>query len=363
VRDIAKVNEHPAAGRYLGPVFWDIGGIQRDLPADWACWSKVTMDRCIDGYIAGRSSRSAASCSRTTSTRRRSTGKGSANGRSLIQEMRAKGFKFVGIRSHEAVVQTFGQQQEQLSSSTEVTIDAQVTHQSGGRVVVDIRTEGDAKIVVAFDSQSPTAEFRGNKQIDVTPRRAALQTVSDRSRRFDPEAGALHVRHYRRPPDAEGQTDDHSVCELRPTHARRHSRSSSRGRVRRARLVRRSLASVTRTTARRASLRTRMARRPFARPAAPSGASNTTPFTADRNDVSKMSLILEQGTGHIVTGKRHAFKNASGQAVNRKEVPFSETAIDCDEGIWHGVFEYANGSKEEFLFRKPNANEPEYNER
>jgi hypothetical protein len=49
--------------------------------------------------------------------------------------------------------------------------------------------------------------------------------------------------------------------------------------------------------------------------------------------------------------------------VKRADAPFTETDVDCEQGIWRGQFEYTNGTTEEFLFRKPLPTEPEFNER
>src|SRR5262249_40840697 len=153
--NIAKVNEAGGA-KYTGPVFWDIGGeLGPTYSADWACWGKVTVERCMNGYIAEAQLRKRGLMlnhdvhSKTVDML---TGKGTANGRSMIKEMQSLGFKFVGLRSHEGSVQNYGQQQEQLSSNTDVTIDASVSSSAGGHVTVDVRTAGDTKIVVAFDS-------------------------------------------------------------------------------------------------------------------------------------------------------------------------------------------------------------------
>jgi hypothetical protein len=265
-------------------------------------------------------------------------------------------------------VQTFGQQQEQLSSNADVTIDAAVSTQSGGRVVVDVRTQGDAKIVVAFDSQAPSAEFRGNKQIDVTLAPGShFVTVSaigrDGAMRKQERYTFIIAADLQ---NHDGETDDHAPCVnydhltvRRPfkVFIKKVACDAPGAHV----------AVPGECYAYNGTVRVAANADGKAAVRATGGAEWSVEydlsFAADPNDISKLSLILEQGTGHIVTGKRHAFKNAAGQAVNRKEVPFTETAVDCNEGIWRGVFTYATGSKEDFLFRKPNAGEPEYNER
>src|SRR5687767_3383351 len=50
--NIDRVNAAGAA-KYIGPVFWDIGGeLKNGFAADWACWGKVTVAQCTDGYVA-----------------------------------------------------------------------------------------------------------------------------------------------------------------------------------------------------------------------------------------------------------------------------------------------------------------------
>jgi len=370
--NIAKVNENTSAGRYTGPVFWDIGGeLSANYSADWACWGKVTMDRCIDGYIAEATARKRGlmlAHDVHAKTVDMLMGKGAANGRSLIKELRAKGFKFVGLRSHDSAVANFGQQQEQLSSNAEITIDANVSTQNGGRVVVDIRTAGDAKIVVAFDSQAPTAEFHGNKQIDVTLAPGShFVTVSAIGR-----DGTMHKQERYTfiiasdIANHDGQTDDHAPC-VNYDHLTLHRPFKMFIKKVACDAPGAHVAVPGECYAYDGTVRVAANAEGQAAVRATGGAEWSVEydltFAADPNDLSKLSLILEQGTGHIVTGKRHAFRNAHGQAVNRAEAPFTETSVDCNEGIWRGQFEYSTGSKEDFLFRKPNADEPEYNER
>lgn len=59
----------------------------------------------------------------------------------------------------------------------------------------------------------------------------------------------------------------------------------------------------------------------------------------------------------MLAGKRHAYRTAAGVAQNRAAMPFTQTAVDCEEGTWRGEFAYPSGAKEAFLFRKPNAGE------
>lgn len=101
VEAIARVNAG-GAEKYVGPVFWDIGGELTDThSADWACWGKVSIERCADGYIKETQARGRGIIlahdvhSKTVDML---MGTGAANGRSLIKELRAQGFTFVSLR-------------------------------------------------------------------------------------------------------------------------------------------------------------------------------------------------------------------------------------------------------------------------
>lgn len=95
------------------------------------------------------------------------------------------------------------------------------------------------------------------------------------------------------------------------------------------------------------------------------GTVNRLQYETDRNDVSTVSIVLETGTGNIVTGKRHAFQNEAGVVnARRPNVQIDELppladgrpdprAIDCTKGSWRGVFKYADGATETFRFSKP----------
>ncbi len=105
---IEQVNAR-GGGKYLGPIFWDIGGeLTPKYSADWACWGKVTPERCRQGYIdeailRGRGMMLVHDIHSKSIDML--TGKGTANGVSLIKELRARGFKFVGLRAHEQAFQ------------------------------------------------------------------------------------------------------------------------------------------------------------------------------------------------------------------------------------------------------------------
>ena len=103
--NIAKINA-TAAGKYQGPVFWDIGGaLANGYSADWDCWAhKVSVGSCMDGYereatAHGRGVMLAHDIHSQSVDML--IGTGGAGGRSFIHEMQGKGFKFVSMRAHE----------------------------------------------------------------------------------------------------------------------------------------------------------------------------------------------------------------------------------------------------------------------
>lgn len=170
--NIARVNE-AGATKYIGPVFWDIGGaMDNGWSADWACWGRVSMQRCIDGYIAeARAKRKGVILAHDihSKTVDMLTGGRDGSGVSLLRLLRDEhGFKFVSIRAHEDAVETFGRRSEELASSTDATIEARITIMTGRRVVVDVSSTNADKVVVAFDSELPSATFSGQQAVDVT---------------------------------------------------------------------------------------------------------------------------------------------------------------------------------------------------
>jgi peptidoglycan-N-acetylglucosamine deacetylase len=53
----ATLNQNPELSRYVGPIFWNVGGSihkngARSGAADWACWSKgISVVDCTAGYV------------------------------------------------------------------------------------------------------------------------------------------------------------------------------------------------------------------------------------------------------------------------------------------------------------------------
>lgn len=52
------LNETEVGKKYIGPVFWDVGGVLKivdnvvEASADWDCWKKnILIDECLSGYV------------------------------------------------------------------------------------------------------------------------------------------------------------------------------------------------------------------------------------------------------------------------------------------------------------------------
>jgi peptidoglycan-N-acetylglucosamine deacetylase len=348
--NIASVNAAGAA-KYSGPVFWDIGGeLSANYSADWACWGKVTMDRCIDGYIAetkahGRGIILAHDVHSKTIDML--IGTGAANGRSLVKELRALGFKFVPLNAHDATVASFAEQQETLSSNTAVTIEATIETKDNGRVLAAIKTQGAAKVVAQFDNATSNAtEFRGAKTLDVTLAPGShFLTVTG----FDAAGAKKAEQRYTFVIAA--QLEHHDTGVSAPCVNYDHlERVQARGQY--FDLFHKDVACSTPGAFKadegecyKYKGKLTVARLPRSVGGDEWSVEYDLSYDGHPNDKSKISAILETGTGDIVTGKR-SFTDG------RAEVPFDESSVDCTNGIWRGVFKYPT-STEKFRFSKP----------
>ena len=366
----AKIEQVNARGgaKYMGPIFWDIGGELTDThSADWACWGKVTPERCRNGYIAEAQLRGKGLMlihdihSKSVDM---ITGKGTANGVSLVKELKKLGFQFVGLRSHEAAFDKLAAglvaetttpdllaSAEKIDDGTiEVTIDLGPTHAVSGVVTFD----ADDDSQVTFRGATATVKRKlapGQHTITISGLDAAGKVV--RSKRVAIVVAAELE-------DGDVGSTGHAPCVNYDhlTVGRPFKLFIKKVDCSAANAV---VAMPGECYAYNGDLKVAAAADGKAAVRATGGAEWSVEydlsFKADANDNSKLSLVLETGTGNIITGKRHAYKDGRGAAVNRAETPFSQSAVDCNTGIWRGNFTYANGTKEAFLFRKPNANE------
>ncbi len=349
--NIGEINRR-GASKYSGPVFWDIGGeLSQAYSADWACWGKVTVDRCTDGYVAETKARGRGIIlahdvhSKTVDML---TGKGTANGRSLIKELRELGYKFVSLRAHDDAVASHAAEQENLSPANGASIEASIDAKENGRVVASIRTAGAAKVVAQFDNLTAGAtEFNGVAKVDVTlPPGSHFLTITtfDASGKKTAQqvftfvvAAALEID-----PHAGDKTTPGSACVNYANLARVKEKGQHFD------LFHKKVdcaASGAKKAGEGECYRfkgeLRVARLPMSIGGDEWSVEYDVAYPEDPNDKSKISVILETGTGNIVTGKR-SFTNG------RPEVSIDESAVDCANGIWRGKL-----GTEDFRFSKP----------
>lgn len=355
--NIATINQS-AAGKYVGPVFWNIGGeLNAQFSADWACWGKNgrTVGACMDGYIREAKARGRGLIlvhdvhSKTVDML---TGTGDANGRSLIKELRAAGFKFVGLRSHEAALANYANGQQQLQASTDVDIVAKTDVLDDGQVQVSIESQGAAKLKIIFDNDTQGAQVTsdahptlkkalapGQHFVTVAALDAQGHVLKAEKATFIVPADIEDGSH-----EAQGQGNAvcvnfnlmkqgqkfylyHSKISCDDPHATRPVGLDDCYRF---------FANLTAT------------RNPKLVGAGEWSVDFDVSYPADPSDKSKMTFVVESGTGEVVSGRRYAW-TAGGKA--RPDVPMSGDSVDCENGIWRGKMHYANGTTEDVLFR------------
>lgn len=353
--NIAKVNADPNAGKYTGPVFWDIGGeLTATTSADWACWGKVTVDKCIDGYISESKLRKRGVMlahdvhSKTVDML---TGKGTANGRSLVKELRAAGFKFVGLRAHEAAVQNFGNTSEQLASNPEVTIDAAVTTMQGGRVVLDIRTAGDATIKVSFDQNAATATFKGNKQVDATlnpgQHYVTVSAFNSLNKLVKQERYTFVIAADISAGGHEATNPDNASCVKFELLRGGQPFNIFHGKVACGSAGAQTVPGTSECYRYKATLLA--SRDPKLVGASEWSVEFNMTYAADANDKSKVGFQIDARTGEIEDGRR--FNWTIGTA-KKSDATFEVTENDCATGTWRGNIRYASGATEAFLYKR-----------
>lgn len=353
--NIAKVNASPDAGKYIGPVFWDIGGeLTATTSADWACWGKVTMDRCINGYITEAKTRKRGVMlahdvhSKTVDML---TGKGTANGRSLIKELRAAGFKFVSLRAHEAAVQTFGNEQQTLASNTAVTINAAITTMSGGRVVIDVKTTGDATIKVAFDQNGTSASFRGNKQVDATlppgQHFVIISAIGANNQIVKQERYTFVVASEINTNGSEHNDPSNATCVKLDLLKIGSQFNIFHGKLACNAAGAQSVPGTSECYRFKATLKA--SRNPQLVGASEWSSEFDMTYETDAKDKSKVGFQIDARTGEIEDGRRF---NWTIGTTKRPDAAFEVTSSDCSAGIWRGNIRYASGSTEEFLYKR-----------
>lgn len=349
--NISRVNA-AGAEKYTGPVFWDIGGeLNERYSADWACWGKVSMARCADGYITEAQVRKKGIMllhdvhSKTVDML---MGTGSANGRSLIKDLRNQGFKFVGLRHHEEAIVRFHEEQARLRASTTVSIDAAVETAEGGRVVVDVKTTNAAKVVAQFDNVMTNAiEFAGNKKLDVTLAPGSHYVVITA---FDAAGVAQGQERYTfvvpapisRDSD-EGRNDGGAQCVNFDLMREGQLYRLYHGEVPCDSPGAFNPPFVLECYKYKGVLRT--TRDPMLVGASEWSIEFDLSYQSDPNDKSKIGFVMDARDGDLHTATRFA------RGVRRPDVPMSLESVDCRHGEWRGMFHYPTGGSEKFLFR------------
>jgi peptidoglycan/xylan/chitin deacetylase (PgdA/CDA1 family) len=355
---IDKVNA-AGASKYTGPVFWDIGGELSDkFSADWACWGKVTMDRCIDGYIAEARTRGRGvmlAHDVHSMTVDMLTGKGAANGRSLIRELKKLGFKFVSLRSHEAAVQTFAKEQDRLAASTAASIVAKATPKDDGTVDLDVEQTGAARVKVIFDTNDAAATSFSDPQKTIT------QKLSPGSHFVSILAldGANNVLKAEKIPfvmPGEILPDSLEAKEDRKPEAACVNfdlmKAGQRYRLYHGKVACDAPGAVSVPCVPNECYRFKgelmTTRDPKLVGAGDWSMEFDLSYKADENDKSKVTMVMDSSSGEIETGKRHQW---TIRGVPKLDAGMSFSAAECRQGLWRGQFDYANGKHEDFLFR------------
>lgn len=357
--NIAEVNKRGGA-KYSGPVFWDIGGeLGKEYSADWACWGKVTIDRCTDGYVAETKARGRGIIlahdvhSKTVDML---TGKGSANGRSLIKELRSLGFKFVSLRAHETAVESHAAQEQNLSGANEASIEASIDTSDNGRVTASIKTAGAAKVVAQFDNGTSAVEFNGSKSVAATLAPGShFLTVTAYDAAGTPVAKQRYTFVIAAPMDKDPNEGDNTkatgnACVNYGNLARVKERGQYFD------FFQKEVACNT-PGAKQAAPgecykykgELRVGKLPMSIGGDEWSIEYDLSYADDPGGASKVSVILETGTGNIVTGKR-IFPAGS----SRRGATFDESSVDCTNGIWRGtMLPDGAGAADKFRFSKP----------
>jgi peptidoglycan/xylan/chitin deacetylase (PgdA/CDA1 family) len=348
--NIARINEAGAA-KYTGPVFWDIGGeLSHGYSADWACWGqRMSAEQCMQGYIAEATAKKRGIIlahdvhSKTVDML---TGKGTANGHSMIKELRAQGFTFVSLRAHEASVDNFGRGQEQLASNPDVVIDAQVNADVAGKVSLDVRVQGGSKVMIALDDATPVSRPPGAIHFDsdvapgqhfITVTVLGAEGASVRQERYPFVAQAPIA------PDSDEATSANCVAfdklkagqKLGIFHGKVACNAAGAVHVDGSADCYRFSGDLT------------ASRDPeLAGPREWSLDFDLT-YAADPRDKSKLGLVIAADSGAADSGRRY------WPGTTKTDVTVSVTSAQCDKGLFAGQFVYANGSTEDLLISLP----------
>jgi peptidoglycan/xylan/chitin deacetylase (PgdA/CDA1 family) len=350
--NVARINA-AGAEKYTGPVFWDIGGeLKNGYSADWACWGRngVSVPVCADGYIKETRARGKGIIlvhdvhSKTIDML---MGTGSANGRSLIKDLKAQGYKFVSLRAHEEAIVRYQADQQRLGANTQVTINAQVTSNEDGRVVVDVKTQNAVKVVAQFDNDGTRTEFSGDKQLTATLAPGShFLTVTG----YNAAGAAVSEQRYSivvaapiEQGSEESTNEGGAVCVNFNLMKAGQAFRIYHGKVACGTAGAINPPFIDECYKYKGVLRA--SRDPRLVGAGEWSLDFDLSYAADPNDKSKITAVVDADDGALHTGKRYA------RGANRPDVPITFDSADCAHGEWRGKFNYSNGSTEDVLFR------------
>ena len=392
--NVEKVN-NAGASKYVGPIFWEIGGeLANGFSADWACWGKagMSLDACAKGYVAEAKARGKGimlchdvhnkTVEMLTGERLDATGKPQPipGYVGLIKQLKDAGFKFVSLRKNDAAVHAYGVQQDQAQAqNAQINATADIADNGTITVTYDVAAVGGAKGVVSFDRAPTPQEIAAANGKGGTITKSGLgagqHVVYVSSIGADGKV-ALERRFNLIVPSVLDDPNDDGEGNACSNYKNLTAVRKDGGTAGRPFKV-----FIKQVPCGKPYIDSKGVEHPIytavpnecylyngtAKVAAVAGTKTAAVksnggdewsvqydlgFASDANDKSKLSLIIETGNGHIVTGKRHGFPGSN------REVPFHETSVDCENGIWRGVL-----GTEEFLFRSPTADEPEYEDR
>lgn len=395
--NIDRMNrENDNVAKYKGPIFWDIGGeLKNGFSADWACWGKngVSVEKCKQGYMAEAQARKRGIIlvhdvhSKTIDMLLGTNGPGTKAHREagLIGQLEAKGFKFVGMRSHEAAVQEFIKAHDnRVASTAPVTIDANVEADDSGKVTLKVRTDGGEKVEVSFDNEdAPAASYAaddrehtvngqlgpGQHFVTVEVMDGSGKTLTQQRYTFivaaPLEEGSAEAN------DSETDSPDKPLCVnfdlLKKGNAFRiyNKKVADYDIKKGVRCPAGSWNAPGTGHCYKYAGRLEMLSDPklvgardwsldleLSYDCAADGAADPAYACSDA-DVSRVSLVMDADTGEITTAQRYWPNNKSKKAVpmDFTQANADETRAQCTNGVWYGKFLYASGAEEEVMFR------------
>ncbi|MCA2961089.1 MAG: polysaccharide deacetylase family protein [Silvanigrellales bacterium] len=154
---VAGLNGSGDLAKYIGPVFWDIGGdMGNGFAADWACWSqKFSVKQCHDGYVAETKARGqGVILMHDVHSKTVDMIMGTNGATSIISTLKAEGFKFVSLDAHPASVKAWGTYKDRQLLPSLGSVD--VTAVDASTMTFKVSVPGATRLEVWVD-KLPTA--------------------------------------------------------------------------------------------------------------------------------------------------------------------------------------------------------------